>query len=253
MIDQLMIAFQKVNDGFSTDRVLADPELNTRFISACREQGLVASAEELNRNLINLRKSGKLGKQKSKQTRFDDDDEYRFAAEIAVRHIERRDQITLDDILVNPKLATEFDAICEDLAPGHLPLQYRWAALKLRKSRGLSPETISHAIPAETVLMFSVGSINIDNIPNLSGIYCFISERETLYVGEASSLQVRLKKHLKHSDNQFLARWIWKNGIKKLSVEIHVYPEINTKTRKALEIELIRSRKPLFNVLGKLK
>lgn len=245
-------AFLQVRSGFSTDRVLADPDLNAAFVSACREQGLDESPEKLNRQLLNIRKAGKLGKLQSKPTQFDDE-EYSFAAEIAVRHLERREQITLDDILVDPSLAKQFDAICEDIAPGFSPLRYRWAALRLRKSRKLTPEIISHAVPSSDVSIIDVSTLKIDEIPSKPGIYCFMSDKETLYVGEAKSLRSRLKKHLNHSDNRFLARWIWEHGIGILTIELHLLGEdVKTKVRKALETEMIRSRKPLFNVLGKL-
>lgn len=184
MTELLALAFREVNEGYSTDRVLADPELNARFVSACRERGLNERPTQLNRKLINLRKSGKLGKQKAKRTQFDDD-EYQFAAEIAVRHLERRDQITLDDILVDPELAAEFDMICRDFAPGYSSLRYRWSALRLRKSRKLSPEIISQAIPSQKVLLLQVDHLSIEDVPMSAGIYCFVSEKETLYVGEA--------------------------------------------------------------------
>ena len=245
-------AFHEVRNNYSTDRVLADPDLNAAYISACRDRGITDSPKDLNRRLINSRKAGKLGKLNSKRTQFDDS-EYRFAAEIAVRHLERRDQITLDDILVDPDLAKEFDEICEDIAPSFSSLRYRWSALSLRKSRKLTPEIISHAIPSCDVLLFNIDSLEIDNIPTQSGIYCFFSDKETLYVGEASSLRARLKKHLDHSDNKLLARWIWEHGVEGLAIELHVFgEEVTTKIRKALETEMIRSRKPTFNVLGKL-
>ena len=124
-------AFLQVRCGFSTDRVLADPDLNEAFVSTCRELGLNDSRADLNRQLLNIRKAGKLN---SKRTIFDDA-EYRFASEITVRHLERREQITLDGILVNPVLAKQFDSICEDIAPGFSALRYRWAALRLRNRR----------------------------------------------------------------------------------------------------------------------
>ena len=60
MTNPLELAFRDANDGYSTDRVLADPDLNARFISACRKHGLNESPILLNRKLINLRKSGQL-------------------------------------------------------------------------------------------------------------------------------------------------------------------------------------------------
>jgi site-specific DNA-methyltransferase (adenine-specific) len=107
MPSEIESAFREVCDGFSIDRVVADPQLNLKFVDACRANGLVAPATELNQQLINMRKAGKLGRLNSKPTRFDDS-EYRFAVEIVVRHLERRDQVTLDDILVSPTRAILF-------------------------------------------------------------------------------------------------------------------------------------------------
>ena len=92
MRDALVEAFDAASDGYSTDRVVADAELNLRFVAACRERGLQECAADLNRALLNLRKSGGLtGRPRAKQTHFPEEDEYRFAAEIAVRFLERRD------------------------------------------------------------------------------------------------------------------------------------------------------------------
>jgi excinuclease UvrABC nuclease subunit len=43
-----------------------------------------------------------------------------------------------------------------------------------------------------------------------------------LYVGEAINLRKRLRKHLDHSDNKGLARWLWENGATDLHLKIHV-------------------------------
>ena len=250
MSQRLISAFQQTRNEFSTDRVVADPELNKTFLGACRELGLDGSDAELNKRLLNLRKAGKLGKLKSKRTQFDDS-EYAYAAEIAVRHMERRDSLTLDDILVDPNIASEFDEICSDISPGYSSLQYRWAALRLRKSRNLKPEFVGQAIQANRVVLLPVESINVEELPNAAGIYCFLSQQETLYIGEAVNLRLRLKKHLDHSDNKNLARYLWEFGFRNLSLELHIYErEISTKIRRAIELELIQSRRPIFNIQG---
>jgi hypothetical protein len=53
-----------------------------------------------------------------------------------------------------------------------------------------------------------------------------------------------------HSDNRGLARWLWEHGTDAVYVEWQVLPPTTpTRTRKAMETELIRSRQPLFNVM----
>ena len=243
-------AFDAASDGYSTDRVVADPELNRRFIAECRQRDLKDSVADLNRALLNFRKKGGLaGRPRSKRTHFHDEDDYRFAAEIAVRFMERRDGISLDTIICDPEKVTEFDEVSARIAPGYSPLKYRWAALNLRKARRLEPELAARIAPPTDVINVSVSEIVSDELPPSQGLYLFIAADQLLYVGETENLRKRLKKHLEHSDNKGLARWMWEFGTESLHLEMHLL-EDNTEARirKALELELIRSRQPVFNV-----
>ncbi|MDI6448637.1 GIY-YIG nuclease family protein [Anaerobaca lacustris] len=250
MTAAILDAFDVASDGYSADRVVADPELNRRFTAECRQRGLEGSASELNRALLNVRKTGGLaGRPRSKQTHFADEDDYRFAAEIAVRFMERRDGISLDTIICDPEKAAQFDAVSSRIAPGYSPLQYRWAALNLRKSKRLEPELVGRIAPPIDVINVCTSEIVVDELPLSQGLYLFIAAEQLLYVGETENLRKRLKKHLEHSDNRGLARWIWEFGTESLHLEMHILADsIDTRIRRALELELIRSRRPLFNV-----
>jgi hypothetical protein len=245
--------FARVHEGFSADRVIADPKTNKMFVAECAKCGLTASAPELNRALLNLRKSGGFLAKTTRETSFDDED-YRFASEIAIRILERRDGVTLDDVLCDPHRATEFDSIAASLAPGYTPLEYRWAALALRKERSLSPEIVSRVLRPDEVHLVRLCELNLDSIPRLPGIYVFLdtSSRQALYVGEASNLRQRLGKHVEHSDNKMLARHLWDNGIENVQLEYYVLPEgISKRELRALELEQIQRRHPPFNISGK--
>lgn len=243
-------ALDVVSNGYSSDRVVADPELNQRFISECRLRGLEDSTKDLNRSLLNLRKaSGLTGRPRAKVTHFVDQEEYRFASEIAARFLERRDGISLDRIICHPDKAAEFDEVAARIAPGYSPLQYRWAALGLRKKKRLSPEITGRIVPPEDVINIPISEVVPDELPLSQGIYLFISTDQLLYVGETENLRKRLKKHLEHSDNKGLARWIWEYGTDDLHLEMQILKSgTKTSVRKAIELELIRSRQPIFNV-----
>ncbi len=252
MKDKLIAAYEQSRNGYSSDRVLADPDLRAKFLELCRVNGLTDTNDELARLLLNFRKRGDLSALKSRRTVFRDE-EYRFASEIAIRHIERKLNRTLDDVLCSESLLNDFDEICAGLCKGFTKLQHRWAALRLRKSRSIPPEILSHAVPSASVSLIKADKIVIEEIPNSSGLYLFLSLNSCLYVGEASNLKSRIRKHLEHSDNKKLARHIWDQGLNELTLELHVLPQdIPTKIRRALEVELIRSRRPIFNVLGVL-
>ncbi len=250
MTDEIIAALDAASEGYSPDRVVADPKLNQHFISECRQRGLHESVADLNRKLLNLRKASRLtGRPKSIRTSFNDQDEYKFAAEIAIRFIERRDGISLDRVICDPLKAAEFDGIAARIAPGYRPLQYRWAALGLRKKKKLKPELVGRIAPPQEVINVSVSDIVIDELPSVQGLYLFFAADELLYVGESEDLRKRLKKHLDHSDNKGLARWIWEYGTDSLHLEMQILkPDTETRVRKALELELIRSRNPIFNI-----
>jgi site-specific DNA-methyltransferase (adenine-specific) len=249
MTSKLRAAFAAVSQGFSPDRIIADPELNMLFLQKCVELGLAGDPATLNRSLINLRKRGELRGINSNPTRFPEQEEYRFAVEMAARFMERRDGISLDDILCDPQLAREFDKLAMKLAPGYSSLQYRWAAFNLRKASKLKPELLSRVVQSERITIHAIAELDVASISNNQGLYLFATSNQALYAGAAQNLRNRLIKHLEHSDNKGLAQWMWSQGSNVLFLEIHELPkDTETRVRKALEVEFIRSRKPTFNI-----
>jgi hypothetical protein len=253
MKDLVLKAFLSTRAGFSPDAVIADPTRDAGFLAACRACGAKATDSELNHCLYNLRKSGALEDHPTtRRIRVIDRDAYEFAAEIAARFLECRHNTTLDRIICDPSLVQEFDALAAELAPGFAPFDYRFAALGLRKAHRLRPELGRHLLPSVQVHAFRVAGLDVSQIPRSQGIYLFYYRNEgLLYVGEALNLRDRIRKHLDHSDRKDLARWLWERGSDELYVEIHVLPDgTTTSKRKALELDLIRSRQPKFNILG---
>jgi predicted GIY-YIG superfamily endonuclease len=249
MKELLVAALEVTGQGFSADRVVADPTLNAAFLHACAQRGLCGSPAELNRTLLNLRKRGLLSGRNSKKTTFVDEDDYRFAAEMAMRFLERRDGVSLDEVICDPQRATEFDELAARIAPGYTSLQYRWAALNVRKSNRLKPELLAKVARPVDVHSFRVDDIDSGCIPATQGLYLFFMKSAALYAGESQYLRQRIEKHLEHSDNNGLARWLWTHGKERLHLEIQILaPDTSTRIRRALELELIRSRSPEFNI-----
>jgi site-specific DNA-methyltransferase (adenine-specific) len=182
--DLLIEAFDEVCNEYSADRVVADPEMNSAFLRACRTKGLTNPIAELNKSLLNARKAGKLsGRPRSKTTSFSDQSEYGFAAEMAIRFMERKHSLSLDVVICDPELATEFDELAASICPGQSKLQYRWAALSLRKKGGLEPEIGARVLAPEAVLSFRAQQFSPDEIPRRQGLYLISSSEQLLYVG----------------------------------------------------------------------
>jgi DNA modification methylase len=134
--EQLLAAFEATAHGYSLDRVMAEPTLQADLHEECRKRDLPGEPRTWNQLLFRLRKAGRLAHLKtSERTNFSwtDCDRYLFGVEIALRQMHDQYQVTLDELLADPELAAEFDAWCDKLSPGASPLEYRWAALKLRK------------------------------------------------------------------------------------------------------------------------
>lgn len=241
-------ASDEARDQFSVDRVIADPDLNARFVAVARRYGLKEAPVELNLTLLNSRKRGGL-KRTTRRTVIRNQDAYAFASEIAIRTLERKHQTTLDRVLCDPGIAREFDSVAAAIAPGFSSLEYRWAALRLRKSNRLKPEILGRVVQAKVLGPMAATDIDLTEVPDQQGIYLLSSRENVLYIGEAKNLRMRLKKHLDHSDNKFLARYMWEFGTADLLIEYHILPPTTrTDVRKAMELELIRSRRAEFNV-----
>jgi hypothetical protein len=249
MRQDIFDAFLEIRNKRSPDFVIADPELNHKFLEACRAKGINDSNDAINRDLLNARKAGYLRGIKSNRVIVRNQENYRFASEAAVRFLERRDGVTLDQILCNPEKAREFDEIAQKIAPGFLPFEYRWAALGMRKRRKLKPELVAKVMKNVTVIRYKVSELDVEEIPSQQGVYLFHDSGNALYAGEAANLYKRVRKHLDHSDSKGLAHWLWEHGTGEMHLELHVLPkETSTVARKALEAEMIRSREPVFNI-----
>jgi len=216
--ERLIEVFKESSRGFSVDRVIADPVLNEDFQKLCDREGIDGSAGERNRALFDLRKSGQLkqaGVEALNRTSFDwmQLDPHLHAGEIAWASVNQRyGNATLDEILCDPRLAIQYDEIAAGWAPGFTALEYRWGALKLRRSVAAArqrletwtPEQLGlHKFePAETRLL---SDLVVDNLPHSAGVYRIGAvEGASLYVGETANLRARLSVQLSESARE---RW----------------------------------------------
>lgn len=210
-------AFRLTHEGFSADRVVADPELNHQFVEACSRLDLVGNARTWNVLLFRLRKAGNLADVETQYRTtisWNDCDRYMFASEIAWQSLLNDDRAnSLDEILCDPALALEFDRIASQFAPGYTPLEYRWAALKIRKEASFARiRAAALAPPAKFGESQPIEDLRTENVPDTPGLYV-LSESETgnLYAGETQDLRRRLDVNQNQS-----AAW------KKIAQSIHV-------------------------------
>ncbi len=194
-------AFARTHDGFSADRVVADPTLDERFLEACREMGLAGEPRTWNSLLFRLRKAGQLAELPTRERTglsWEDCDGYLYASEIALATMLTDDKAdSLDEILCDPVLAEEFDALARAYAPGHTSFEYRWAALKLRKQAKLARSRGAVLVPPSRLgREVPVAELEVESLPAGPGVYLLCGKSQRLYVGEALDLRTRLLAQL---------------------------------------------------------
>jgi predicted GIY-YIG superfamily endonuclease len=250
-------AFLRVGRGRSTDDIVIDDTLNKAFTDACLESVPTATPFDCNWTLFKIRKSAGLGPVAQRRSKEQYGD-ILHAAEIAARQMEDKHGLTIDRVFCHPEFRQEFDGIASAITPGVPSYLLRKAAFKLRKGRQLKPELIKRVADwGRTVCCFPADQLieDPDLLPRKPGIYIFSDRSGYLYVGEADNLRVRISKHLDHSDRKALARYLWDIGTLDLRVEFHAFDSESDgrkqACRRAYEAELIRSRRPKFNIQGK--
>lgn len=193
-------AYSASSHGFSVDRVVIDPDLNREFTGLCERLSLVGNARTWNTLLFRLRKAGKLSHiPATRRTSFSWEycDDFMFASEVAWQSLLNENVATsLDEILCDPSLAQELDRRAGALSPGRTPLEYRWAALKLRKeakfARGRAavlrpPNAIENATP--------LSDKSSENLQHQPGLYILSDEsQQEFYVGETLDLNRQLSQ-----------------------------------------------------------
>ncbi len=247
-------AFRAVHDGWSSDEVLLDEDLNAAFIHYCRQRLPEAAEVDLNWTLLNLRKAGRL-QTPATRTRRLSHEPYLHAAEIAARLLYDQRRQNMDRALCDPELRAEFDQAARQIAPDVPVYALRKAAFALRKTRRLRPELVARvadwnreiaAWPAEEILD------RPEPIPSGPGVYLLRDHSGYLYIGESSNVRRRIMQHLQASDRSTLLDYLKRQGIEQVMVEVHSFDPQSaarrTEMRRAYESELIHSRRPRFNL-----
>jgi site-specific DNA-methyltransferase (adenine-specific) len=199
-------AFKRASDGYSVDRVLADPVLNAAFAEECSKLGLYGRPSDWNLKLLGLRKDGELTDVgAAKRTRFswESMDPFLFASEIALRRILDLGFPSLDHVLCDPAAAARFDEFARSLAPGFSCFQYRWAALRLRKDARLW--RLSSARVDRGALQNDWKKITLDEsgLPHVGakpGLYLLAqcrNDTKPIYIGETWDLSRRAERTLR--------------------------------------------------------
>ncbi len=250
-------AYLEVRNGFSIDRVVADPDMNRRFLRRCRELGLAGTDFDLNWKLFYGRKNSFFSDlPKTKTYTASKKDEFEFSSEMAIRYVqeqvhnkEGRD-VSLDKIICDPELAAEFDKIAAKLAPGFTPLDYRWVALGVRKASGRYSNKAQTIKFPDFDFLGPTSKVRASGLPTDQGMYFFRCEDQPLFIGETDNLRQRIEKHFDFGGANAIPAWLYDSHAKPISLGIVPTPKITLTDRKIIELGAIHTFQPIFNYIG---
>lgn len=242
-------SFGEVRNGYSVDRVIADPQLDRRFLRRCRELGLSGTDYDLNWALMNERKKGNLSHlPKTRRYTLREIDEFEYAGELTAKFLQEKRNVSLDHIICDPELAEEFDGYAARLAPGFTPLKYRWAALGLRKAGRLRAKADKADSVPELKGVGKATSLRLEKLPKVGGLYLFSSEDDRVYLGQTNNLQHRIQRHMEVSESRGLPDWLWNTKKKPLRISVAELPGVTRSERQRIEVMLVKSWQPLLNL-----
>lgn len=204
----LIEAFMAAHQGHSIDWLLCDPTLQDTFHDACRDAGLIGRASDWNRELLKLRKAGKLkqalGRQKLKKIEITEaeSDTFSYAAEIAWEELRRKfPEWSLDALFCSPGKAFLFDRTAAKYLPEKVdPARVRWAALRLRKARrSLAEEAHQYHYVLRTrdfERYQAFARMRYQRFDGQPGVYLLRTRgKDPIYLGETLDLGQRLAAH----------------------------------------------------------
>jgi hypothetical protein len=240
-------AFHAVRNGYSADRVIADPELNERFLETCRRLGMPGAPRDWNHRLLNLRKAKNFtGLPRSRRSGLsrEEIDRYCYACEIGLQRLNGNGQ-TLDEVLCDPAEAARFDGyvrsmIAEDVSS----FKIRWVALYIRKRAHEFPEAARRldrlaSLPKHMQL---VSALDWAAVPQKKGLYWLQSSDKKLYVGKALDLRQRFELQLRAEQFDF-----WGTEPQNLEVRYRALPDASAARLKGNQSRWIADWSPIGN------
>jgi predicted HicB family RNase H-like nuclease len=242
-------AFNEVHEGHSADWVVIDPRLNGLYLSRCRKLGLINGAHtefSLNHLLLNIRKNNRYKgwlRPTTERMSFQTYDDCAFAAEIAIRTLQRTEGASLDRIICDPELRKQFDELAGGLVTNTV-IKLRSAALHLRKTHRLMPRYRDMAMPT-LVTAGSLKQLSIFDIEPMPGTYALYDDKRPIYAGETENLRHRVEMHRKGGFPEWIESNL--NHEEGVILKYSMFPSASRDDRLKWLGSFINQEKPLLN------
>ncbi len=254
LVPTVIRAYINIRNGSSTDRVVADPEFNLLFLQECWRLGIAASPKELNWVLLNARKAGKLkGTPPAKSYSIPKQrlDEFSFASEVALRYLQdqaflsQQKELSLDKVLCDPQLVSQFDEVAQQLKPGYSSLDYRWAAIALRKARRSKVVVEQPRFDA----FGKVDSLRVSRLRDCAGVFCLRSGSQMNFVGVAENMRLQIDHLLSAMGPHLVPEWMAGHSFEVAQLHLLEMPKTGTQQREQYRSAVLKANGSRLNFL----
>ena len=256
-------AFEEVRDGYEPDRVLVDPVLSKKFFTMVRKRGVTASNSLIAKKLQAFRKDKGYGITLSKTTREGglEPEPFFYAAELGFVQLSYRRPVSVDDVITDSEVGDEFVALCKAIKPDGRAIDFKWAALRLRKMRSfdrartekllaVEPEEIEQQLR----LVGTLDRIATSDVPTGKGIFSLAEQNgadKYLYVGATRKCSIREAFEPFRSARPFMAVAgpFWQPKLSDINLRVAVVKRnLLGASSRDISLRLIEERHPLFNI-----
>lgn len=255
-------AFEETRKGFPLDRVLADPVLTEKLFKRCRQLEVDAPSYKIALRLLAIRKSPRRNARLKKATKPEpkrDFSAYSFAAEMAIAQMKYRHGASVDDILAYPEIGQEFDALAGRLYPGLTPLEYRLAALHVRKSRYCKSEERAlfdsmKTQRAESTMREcdSLNKIDLEEFHGVNAIVALVEKtriKRYLYITQTKDAFKTLRPFIEQETFVAIGNSFWTPSLSSIYLNVYdIQGRFKNASQSLWAKKLIHEKEPIFNM-----
>lgn len=256
-------AFEDVRGGRAPDAILWDKNLANRFYKRCRELDVLAPSAALGRRLIQIRKLpgryAKYGIRLSPSVVTEPRPsivwEHAHAIEYALVTLKYQYGSSIDDILIDPAFALEFDSLATKVSPRLTSRDVRLAALYIRKTRHLAKreaslfENLDFSGFRRRLRFVGTVADAANWTPGIDGggLFQLVEKEKSLFVGRSPNLRAVLEEVAKPTTLSAMANLFWKPDPHEIAVEAFVGSGFRDVGLSKWQIGLIRENQPILN------
>lgn len=255
-------AFLEVYDGLSPESLILHDAVAKRFHSLARKNGFHASDADMNRRLINIRKNparySKHGIVIPPATKTDPHPSivprYAHLIEIAVSRLRSRYGVTIDDIIIDPACAREYEAMVRPAAPELTSLELRLAAMYVRKTRYIAKAQgkivaalNSNKIDAKFIDLGPLDQIKSSDVASGEGLVEILENGRYLYISRNEDLRSSVQSISSDATLKFMANEFWEPDPHRLAIRIFPGHSFMKAPLSQWQLKLISDKKPVFN------